>query len=63
MPFGPKELVEVVNWHLDKVMGWLRTNKLKFNPDKMEMLMFNGRVDQEMGAPPVLSGDVHPLKE
>uniref|UniRef100_A0A8D2Q0S4 Reverse transcriptase domain-containing protein n=1 Tax=Varanus komodoensis TaxID=61221 RepID=A0A8D2Q0S4_VARKO len=35
---NPGEAVAVLNWCLAKVMGWMRANKLKLNPDKTEVL-------------------------
>ncbi|KAF7234653.1 RNA-directed DNA polymerase from mobile element jockey [Varanus komodoensis] len=49
------EAVAVLNWCLDKIMGWMRANKLKLNPDKMEVLL-NNSVGWEVGCLPVLDG-------
>ncbi|KAF7248518.1 NHP2-like protein 1 [Varanus komodoensis] len=38
----PGEAVAVLNWCLAEVMGWMRANKLKLNPDKMEVLLVGG---------------------
>ncbi|KAF7237536.1 Chromodomain-helicase-DNA-binding protein 1-like [Varanus komodoensis] len=35
----PGEAVAVLNWCLTEVMGWMRANKLRLNPDKMEDLL------------------------
>ncbi|KAF7249234.1 1-phosphatidylinositol 4,5-bisphosphate phosphodiesterase beta-1 [Varanus komodoensis] len=39
---NPGEAVAVLNQCLAKVMGWMRANKLKLNPDKMEVLLVGG---------------------
>ncbi|KAF7247451.1 B-cell linker protein [Varanus komodoensis] len=39
---NPGEAVAVLNRCLAEVMGWMRTNKLKLNPDKMEVLLVGG---------------------
>ncbi|KAF7253873.1 putative RNA-directed DNA polymerase from transposon BS [Varanus komodoensis] len=39
---NPGEAVAVLNWCLAEVMGWMRTNKLKLSPDKMEVLLVGG---------------------
>ncbi|KAF7249810.1 putative RNA-directed DNA polymerase from transposon BS, partial [Varanus komodoensis] len=36
---NPDEAVAVLNWCLAEVMGWMRANKLKLKPDKMEVLL------------------------
>lgn len=36
VPSDPKETVDIFNWCLEVVMGWIRANKLKLNPDKRE---------------------------
>ncbi|KAF7252571.1 RNA-directed DNA polymerase from mobile element jockey [Varanus komodoensis] len=36
---NPGEAVAVLNRCLAEVMGWMRANKLKLNPDKMEVLL------------------------
>lgn len=35
----PKVEVEALNQCLENVMGWMRTNKLKPDPDKVEVLL------------------------
>lgn len=35
----PKEAMETLNHYLEKVMGWMRKNKLRLNPDKREVLL------------------------
>ncbi|KAF7250980.1 GPN-loop GTPase 3 [Varanus komodoensis] len=35
------EAVAVLNQCLAGVMGWMRANKLRLNPDKMEVLLSN----------------------
>ncbi|KAF7253353.1 Fibroblast growth factor receptor 2 [Varanus komodoensis] len=39
---NPGEAVAVLNWCLAEVMGWMRANKLKLSPDKMEVLLVGG---------------------
>ncbi|KAF7252606.1 putative RNA-directed DNA polymerase from transposon BS [Varanus komodoensis] len=39
---NPGEAVAVLNRCLAKVMGWMRANKLKLNPDKMDVLLVGG---------------------
>ncbi|KAF7250196.1 Cytoplasmic polyadenylation element-binding protein 1 [Varanus komodoensis] len=39
---NPGEAVAVLNWCLVEVMGWMRANKLKHNPDKTEILLVGG---------------------
>ncbi|KAF7246415.1 Serine/threonine-protein kinase RIO3 [Varanus komodoensis] len=39
---NPGEAVAVLNWCLAEVMGWMRANKLKLNPDKTEVLLVGG---------------------
>ncbi|KAF7234544.1 hypothetical protein EYD10_18427 [Varanus komodoensis] len=39
---GMSEVVAVLNWCLAEVMGWVRANKLKLNPDKMEVQLVGG---------------------
>ncbi|KAF7236187.1 putative RNA-directed DNA polymerase from transposon BS [Varanus komodoensis] len=39
---NPGEAVAVLNRCLVEVMGWMRANKLKFNPDKTEVLLVGG---------------------
>ena len=43
-------------------MGWRRANKLKFNPDKTEVLLFIQKADEGIGILPVLDGVTLPLK-
>lgn len=38
----PGGSIEVENRCLEKEMGWVRTNQLKFSPDKTEALLLNG---------------------
>ena len=37
---------------LEAVMGWMRANKLKLNPDKMEALWIGGSQVQELDKQP-----------
>ncbi|KAF7251792.1 hypothetical protein EYD10_02920 [Varanus komodoensis] len=39
---NPGEAVAVLNRCLAEVMGWMRANKLRLNPDKMEVLLVGG---------------------
>ncbi|KAF7235229.1 Protein TANC1 [Varanus komodoensis] len=39
---NPGEAVAVLNRGLAKVMGWMRANKLKLNPDNTEVLLLGG---------------------
>ncbi|KAF7243480.1 putative RNA-directed DNA polymerase from transposon BS, partial [Varanus komodoensis] len=47
---NPGEAVAVLNWCLAEVMGWMRANKLKLNPDKMEVLLILTPQDTPFGA-------------
>uniref|UniRef100_A0A803TU59 Reverse transcriptase domain-containing protein n=1 Tax=Anolis carolinensis TaxID=28377 RepID=A0A803TU59_ANOCA len=53
-------------WILDQclatVMGWMRANKLKLNPDKTEVLQVSRSTDRGTGWLPVLEGVALPLK-
>ncbi|XP_061463050.1 uncharacterized protein LOC133375459 [Rhineura floridana] len=57
------EAVDVLNSCLDATMDWMRTNKLRLNPDKTEMLLVDGFSGQTVDTYPVLDGVTLPLKE
>ncbi|KAF7252624.1 Craniofacial development protein 2 [Varanus komodoensis] len=57
------EAVAVLNWCLAKVMGWMRANKLKLNPDKMEVLLVGGSNSWVGDLHLVLNGVALPLKD
>ncbi|KAF7252470.1 putative RNA-directed DNA polymerase from transposon BS [Varanus komodoensis] len=59
---NPGEAVAVLNQCLAKVMGWMRANKLKLKPDKIEVLVGSsgfGEGDLDL----VLNGVALPLKD
>lgn len=39
IPQDPKVGVELMNWCLERVMGWIAVKKLRLNPDKLEILV------------------------
>ncbi|XP_061477478.1 uncharacterized protein LOC133381914 [Rhineura floridana] len=57
------EAVNVLNRCLAATMDWMRTNKLRLNPDKTEMLLVDGFSDRMVDIYPVLDGVTLPLKE
>ncbi|KAF7242586.1 Retrovirus-related Pol polyprotein from type-2 retrotransposable element R2DM [Varanus komodoensis] len=57
------ETVAVLNWCLAKIMGWMRANKLKLNPDKMEVLLVGDLGFRVSDLGPALDGVVLPLKD
>ncbi|KAF7240380.1 Keratin, type II cytoskeletal 79 [Varanus komodoensis] len=57
------EAVAVLNRCLAEVMGWMRANKLKLNPDKMEVLLVGGSGFGEGGFDLVLNGVALPLRD
>ncbi|KAF7242744.1 hypothetical protein EYD10_10956 [Varanus komodoensis] len=59
----PGEAVAVLNRCLAEVMGWMRANKLKFNPDKMEVLLVGGLGFGVGNRDLVLNGVALPLKD
>uniref|UniRef100_A0A803TMK0 Reverse transcriptase domain-containing protein n=1 Tax=Anolis carolinensis TaxID=28377 RepID=A0A803TMK0_ANOCA len=61
-PSVTKEAVQVLNRCLATVSDWMRANKLKLNPDKMEVLLISRRAEQGIGLQPVLDGVALPLK-
>ena len=54
------DAVQVVEHCLESIMDWTRANKL--NPDKTEVLLLGGVLDQLEGYLPGLSGVTLPLK-
>lgn len=38
-PLDPKGVVDVLNWCLEAVMGWVRTNKLRFLTSLLKVLL------------------------
>uniref|UniRef100_A0A803THC7 Reverse transcriptase domain-containing protein n=1 Tax=Anolis carolinensis TaxID=28377 RepID=A0A803THC7_ANOCA len=57
-----KEALQVLNRRLAVVSDWMRANKLKLNPDKMEVLLVSRKAKQGIGLQPVLAGVALPLK-
>ncbi|KAF7238001.1 RNA-directed DNA polymerase from mobile element jockey, partial [Varanus komodoensis] len=57
------EAVAVLNRCLAEVMGWMRANKLKLNPDKMEVLLVGGSGFGVGDFDLVLNGVALPLKD
>ncbi|KAF7246806.1 Chorion-specific transcription factor GCMa, partial [Varanus komodoensis] len=57
------EAVAVLNRCLVEVMGWMRANKLKLNPDKTEVLLVGGSGFGEGGFDLVLNGVALPLRD
>ncbi|KAF7251593.1 Apoptosis-resistant E3 ubiquitin protein ligase 1 [Varanus komodoensis] len=60
---NPGEAVAVLNRCLAKVMGWMRANKLKHNPDKTEVLLVGGSGFGMGDLGLVLNGVALPLKD
>ncbi|KAF7251997.1 hypothetical protein EYD10_02590 [Varanus komodoensis] len=60
---NPGEAVAVLNWCLAEVMGWLRANKLRLNPDKMEVLLVGGMGFGMGDLDLVLNGVALPLRD
>ncbi|KAF7243910.1 Nudix hydrolase 20, chloroplastic [Varanus komodoensis] len=60
---NPGEAVAVLNRCLAEVMGWMRANKLKLNPDKTEVLLVGGSGFGEGGFNLVLNGVALPLRD
>ncbi|KAF7234923.1 hypothetical protein EYD10_18203, partial [Varanus komodoensis] len=60
---NPGEAVAVLNRCLAEVMGWMRANKLKLNPDKMEVLLVGGLGFGEGELNLVLKGVALPLRD
>uniref|UniRef100_A0A803TMD6 Reverse transcriptase domain-containing protein n=1 Tax=Anolis carolinensis TaxID=28377 RepID=A0A803TMD6_ANOCA len=61
-PPNSKEAPQILNQCLAAVMGWMRANKLKLNPDKTEVLQVSRMSDRGIGWLPVLDGAALPLK-
>ncbi|KAF7247273.1 Nucleoside diphosphate-linked moiety X motif 13 [Varanus komodoensis] len=61
--FNPFEVVSVLNLGLSSVMDWMKVNKLKLNPEKMEVLLVDGLSDWLEGHYPALEGVALPLKD
>ncbi|KAF7235690.1 Anoctamin-2 [Varanus komodoensis] len=57
------EAVAVLNRCLAEVREWMRANKLKLNPDKMEVLLVGGSGFGEGGFDLVLNGATLPLRD
>ncbi|KAF7246729.1 Plexin-B2 [Varanus komodoensis] len=57
------EAVAVLNQCLAEVMGWMRANKLKLNPDKMEVLLVGDSSSWVGDLGLALDGVVLPLKD
>ncbi|KAF7240636.1 putative RNA-directed DNA polymerase from transposon BS, partial [Varanus komodoensis] len=60
---NPGEAVAVLNRCLAEVMGWMRANKLKLNPDKTEVLLVGGLGFGEGGFDLALNGVALPLRD
>ncbi|KAF7248769.1 Transcription elongation factor A protein 2 [Varanus komodoensis] len=60
---NPGEAVAVLNWCLAEVMGWMRANKLKLNPDKTEVPLVGGSGFGEGELNLVLNGVALPLRD
>ncbi|KAF7251566.1 Zinc finger FYVE domain-containing protein 26 [Varanus komodoensis] len=60
---NPGEAVAVLNWCLAEVVGWMRANKLKLNPDKTEVLLVGRSGFGEGGFDLVLNGVALPLRD
>ncbi|KAF7248106.1 Zinc finger and SCAN domain-containing protein 29 [Varanus komodoensis] len=60
---NPGEAVAVLNRCLADVMGWMRANKLKLNPDKTEVLLVGGLGFGVGHLDLVLNGVALPLKD
>ncbi|KAF7247933.1 Nephrocystin-3 [Varanus komodoensis] len=60
---NPGEAVAVLNRCLAEVMGWMRANKLKLNPDKTEVLLVGGSGFREGDLNLVLNGVALPPRD
>ncbi|KAF7245550.1 hypothetical protein EYD10_08337 [Varanus komodoensis] len=60
---NPGEAVAVLNQCLAEVMGWMRANKLKLNPDKTEILLAGGSGFREGELNLVLNRVALPLRD
>uniref|UniRef100_A0A803SUK8 Reverse transcriptase domain-containing protein n=1 Tax=Anolis carolinensis TaxID=28377 RepID=A0A803SUK8_ANOCA len=61
-PPNSKEAPRILDQCLAVVMGWMRANKLKLNPDKTEVLQVSRMSDRGIGWLPVLDGVALSLK-
>uniref|UniRef100_A0A803TXH6 Reverse transcriptase domain-containing protein n=1 Tax=Anolis carolinensis TaxID=28377 RepID=A0A803TXH6_ANOCA len=61
-PPKSKEAPRILDECLAIVLGWMRTNKLKLNPDKTEVLQVSRLADRGIGWQPVLDEVALPLK-
>ena len=52
----------MLNSCLDLIMDWMRVNKLKLNPDKMEVLLVGASPDRLEGHFPAMNGVALPLR-
>lgn len=50
------------NRSLEAGLGWMSTNKLKFNPDKMEVILVRRRSDKGNVLFPIMDGVAFPLR-
>ncbi|XP_015274014.1 PREDICTED: uncharacterized protein LOC107116590 [Gekko japonicus] len=62
LPPHSEDAVDVLNWCLESVTGWMRVNKLKLNPDKTDFLRVSRKVDQGLRMSPVSEGVILPFK-
>ena len=62
IPSESDETVEILDHCLETVVDWMRINKLKLNPEKMEILCVKGSQVQEIKGHPILSRVVLPQK-
>ncbi|KAF7239825.1 Ran-binding protein 17 [Varanus komodoensis] len=60
---NPGEAVAILNWCLAEVMGWMRANKLKLNPDKTEVLLVGDSSSWVGDLGLALDGVALPLKD
>lgn len=49
LPRDPRMAVETMNTYLEAVLGWVKTNKMKLNPDKMKVLLVGEGLIPELG--------------
>lgn len=52
IPSSPVEVVDTLNQFLEEVMGWIQANMLKFNPDRLEVLLVESSLILECGFMP-----------
>ena len=55
--------VAILNSCLDSIMIWMRVNKLRLNPDKLDVLLVGAPPDRLKGHSPALDGFTLPLKD